>query len=199
MFYHLEGTVSEIQPNLTVIDCGGVGFAVNITGATAGTLRMGEKRRLYIAEAITESSFDLYGFATKGEKSCYEMLISVSGVGPKAALSILSCNSPEGLALAVMNGDEKALTAAPGIGKKIAQRIILELKDKISKELGSVDVPAVSMAVPLTDNSAMGDAMAALTMLGYSSAEVAPVLRKLNVDGMTAENIIKAVLKNMVQ
>lgn len=199
MFYHLEGTVSEIQPNLTVIDCGGLGFAVNITSATAGTLRMGEKRRLYIAEAITESSFDLYGFATKGEKSCYEMLISVSGVGPKAALSILSCNSPEGLALAVMNGDEKALTAAPGIGKKIAQRIILELKDKISKELGSVDVPAISMAAPLTDNSAVGDAMAALTMLGYSSAEVAPVLRKLNVDGMTAENIIKAVLKNMVQ
>lgn len=199
MFYHLEGTVSEIQPNLTVIDCGGVGFAVNITSATAGTLRMEEKRRLYIAEAITESSFDLYGFATKGEKSCYEMLISVSGVGPKAALSILSCNSPEGLALAVMNGDEKALTAAPGIGKKIAQRIILELKDKISKELGSVDVPAISMAAPLTDNSTMGDAMAALTMLGYSSAEVAPVLRKLNVDGMTAENIIKAVLKNMVQ
>lgn len=198
MFYHLEGTVAEIQPNLAVLDCGGVGFAVNITAATAGTLKMGDKRRLYIAEAITESSFDLYGFASRGEKRCYEMLISVSGVGPKAALSILSCSTPEGLALAVMNSDEKALTAAPGIGKKIAQRIILELKDKISKELGVVDIPTVSMNAPAADNSAMSDAMAALTMLGYSSAEVAPVLRKLNADSMRAEDIIKAVLKNMV-
>lgn len=198
MFYHLEGVVAEIQPNLAVLDCGGVGFAVNITATTAGALKMGEKRRLYIAEAITESSFDLYGFASKGEKRCYEMLISVSGVGPKAALSILSCNTSEGLALAVMNGDEKALTAAPGIGKKIAQRIILELKDKISKELGVVDIPTVSMNAPTSDNSAMGDAMAALTMLGYSSAEVAPVMRKLKVEGMRAEDIIKAVLKNMV-
>ena len=198
MFYHLEGTVTELMPNLAVLDCGGVGFAVNITASTAAQLRMGEKKRLYIAEAITESSFDLYGFASKGEKSCYEMLISVSGVGPKAALSILSCNTPEGLALAVMNGDEKALTAAPGIGKKIAQRILLELKDKIAKELGSVDIPAVSAYTPTADSSAVGDAMAALTMLGYSSAEIAPIIKKLDVNGMSAEDIIRAVLKNMV-
>lgn len=198
MFYHIEGTVAELMPNLAVLDCGGVGFAVNITASTAGQLRIGEKKRLFIAEAVTETSFDLYGFASKGEKSCYEMLISVSGVGPKAALSILSCNTPEGLALAVMNGNEKALTAAPGIGKKIAQRIMLELKDKISKELGCVDIPSVNIYTPASDSSAVGDAMAALTMLGYSSAELAPIMKKLDVNGMRAEDIIKAVLKNMV-
>lgn len=198
MFYHLEGTVTELMPNLAVLDCGGVGFAVNITASTAGQLRIGEKKRLFIAEAISDSSFDLYGFAAKGEKSCYEMLISVSGVGPKMAISILSCNTPEGLALAVMNGDEKALTAASGVGKKIAQRILLELKDKIAKELGSVDMPAVSVYTPASDSSAVGDAMTALTMLGYSSAEIAPIIRKLDVNGMSAEDIIRAVLKNMV-
>lgn len=199
MFYHLDGTVAEILPNIAVLDCGGVGFALNITTNTAARLRAGERAKLYIAEAIGEANFDLYGFLDKSEKRCFEMLISVSGVGPKAALSILSCSTPEGFALAVMNNDEKALTVAPGIGKKIAQRVILELKDKISKEMGAAELPAANYSTVPSDNTAMGDAVAALSMLGYSSAEVAPILKTLDITDMRAEQIIKAVLKHMIK
>ena len=198
MFYHLEGIVSEIGPNLVVLDCGGIGFALNATINTISYLKTGEKAKLYIAEAIGESNFDLYGFYTKSEKRCYEMLVSVSGIGPKAALSILSYNTPDGLALSILNNDVKALTVAPGIGKKIAQRVVLELKDKISKEMdGSVaDLPIVNL--PAAGDKQTSDAMAALTVLGYSSSEVGQVMKRLDTSGMSAEEIIKAVLKQMV-
>lgn len=199
MFYHIEGTVAELGQNLVVLDCGGLGFAVNATLNTISQLRAGEKAKLYIAEAIGESNFDLYGFATKSEKRCYEMLVSVSGIGPKAALSILSYSSPEGLALAIMNNDEKALTVAPGIGKKIAQRVILELKDKMGKELGTPDLAIQAPVVLNRQDGSVSDAVAALSVLGYSSAEVAPALKQIDTAGMTAEQIIKAVLKQMVK
>lgn len=198
MFYHIEGIVSEIDNNLAVIDCSGVGYGLNVTVNTLSALKTGSKAKLYVSEAIGENNFDLYGFFTKSEKRCFEMLTSVSGIGPKAALSILSYNSPESLALAIMNGDEKALTVAPGIGKKIAQRVILELKDKISKELGTqeINLPiAVSNAAPIGDKI-LNDALAALAVLGFSSAEIAPVLKTIDVSGMTAEQIIKTVLKS---
>ena len=201
MLYHIDGTVTELEPNLAVIDCGGIGFALNVTANTVAALKLGSRVKLYVAEAIGETNFDLYGFADKSERRCFEMLTAVSGIGSKAALSILSYNTPEGLALAVMNNDEKALTVAPGIGKKIAQRVILELKDKVSKELGSSDyqlpVPTVS-ANGAADNS-ISDAMTALSVLGYSTAEISPALKKLDVTGMSAEQIIKAVLKQMVK
>ena len=201
MLYHIDGTVTELEPNLAVIDCGGIGFALNVTSNTVAALKLGSRAKLYVAEAIGETNFDLYGFADKSERRCFEMLTAVSGIGSKAALSILSYNTPEGLALAVMNNDEKALTVAPGIGKKIAQRVILELKDKVSKELGSSDyqlpVPTVS-ANGAADNS-ISDAMTALSVLGYSTAEISPALKKLDVTGMSAEQIIKAVLKQMVK
>lgn len=198
MFYHLEGIVSEIGPNLVVLDCGGVGFALNATINTISYLKTGEKAKLYIAESIGESNFDLYGFYSKSEKRCYEMLVSVSGIGPKAALSILSYNTPDGLALSILNNDVKALTVAPGIGKKIAQRVILELKDKISKEMDNpvFDLPVVNL--PAGDDKQVSDAIAALTVLGYGSTEVAQVLKRLDTSGMSAEEIIKAVLKQMV-
>lgn len=198
MFYHIEGLVAEIDFNLAVIDCSGVGYGLFVTSNTLASLKTGAKAKLYVSEAIGENNFDLYGFITKSEKRCFEMLTSVSGIGPKAALSILSYNSPESLALAIMNGDEKALTVAPGIGKKIAQRVILELKDKISKELGTqeINLPVVvSNAVP-TGDKILNDALAALAVLGFSSAEIAPVLKTIDVSGMTAEQIIKTVLKS---
>jgi len=200
MFYHLEGIVSELNPNLAVIDCGGVGYAVNITMNTAASLKLGERHKLYISESIGENNFDLFGFSSKNEKRCYEMLVSVSGIGPKAAMSILSYTTPEGLALSVMNNDVKALTLAPGIGKKIAQRVILELKDKISKEIGDtvIELPAAVVSSAAADSS-VNDAMTALTVLGYSSGEIAPILKKLDVSDMTAEQIIKSVLKQMVK
>ena len=200
MFYHLDGIVSELTPNLAVIDCGGVGYEVNITMNTATNLKLGERQKLYISESIGENNFDLFGFSGKNEKRCYEMLVSVSGIGPKAAMSILSYTTPEGLALAVMNNDIKALTLAPGIGKKIAQRVILELKDKISKEMDNTvfEIPAVVAATAAADSS-VNDAMTALAVLGYSSAEIAPVINKIDVSGMSAEQIIKTVLKQMVK
>ena len=138
MFYHLTGTVAELGQNLAVIDCCGVGFAVNTTLHTLAQLKTGEKAKLYIAESIGETNFDLYGFYSKAEKRCFEMLVSVSGIGPKAAMSILSYSTPETLALAIMNNDLKALTVAPGIGKKIAQRVVLELKDKVGGHDGAL-------------------------------------------------------------
>lgn len=200
MFHHIEGIVSEIGQNLAVIDCGGVGFALNVTLNTLSCVKVGEKCRLYVSESVKEDAFDLFGFYSKSERRCFEMLTSVSGIGPKAALSILSSNTPEGLAMAVLNNDEKALTVAPGIGKKIAQRVILELKDKLGKESAASDfVPPVMTQAAAGESSAVGDAMTALAVLGYSSAEVAPVLKKLDTAGMTTEQIIKAVLKSMVQ
>ena len=128
------------------------------------------------------------------------MLTSVSGVGPKAAMSILSYNTPDSLAISIVNENEKALTACPGIGKKTAQRIILELKDKFTKEIAAEGLPA-SSAVSVSPGRAgvaYDDALAALAMLGYSTADVAPVLRQISTENMTSEQIIRAVLKFMV-
>ena len=201
MFYHLEGRVAELEPALAVIDCGGVGYALSITANTAGGLRIGEKVKLYVSESIGEDHFDLFGFLDKSERRFFELLISVSGIGPKAAMSILSHNTPEGLALAIISSNEKALTVAPGIGKKIAQRVILELKDKVSKEMnsGASDYSFVAPVSVQAADSAVNDALAGLTVLGYSGAEIAPVLKKLDTQNMTAEQIIKAVLKQMVK
>ena len=199
MFYYLDGTVAEIEPNLIVLDCSGVGLSLNATANTISSVTKGERSRLYISESVREDAFDLYGFATKTERRFFEMLISVSGIGPKAALSILSANTPEGLALAVSSGNEKALTVAPGIGKKIAQRVILELKDKIGKEstLDGESLGAVSF--PVSDNSAVGDAVAALTVLGYNANEIAQTLKGMDTNGMNTEQIIKTVLRRMVK
>lgn len=199
MFYHLEGIISDIEQNLVAIDCSGIGFAVNATMNTISHLTLGSKGKLYIAEGIGETNFDLYGFYSKSEKRCFELLTSVSGIGPKAALSILSYNTPEGLTLAIINSDVKALTVAPGIGKKIAQRVILELKDKIGKEFTDTEIKIPVMNAVPTANSAMNDAMAGLAVLGYSSSDVASALKSVDTSEMSAEQIIKAVLKQMVK
>ncbi len=199
MFYHIEGTVSEIGQNLAVIDCGGIGFALNTTVNTLSYLRTGEKAKLFVSESVKEDAFDLFGFYTKSEKRCFDMLVSVSGIGPKAALSILSANTPEGLALAIGTNNEKALTVAPGIGKKIAQRVILELKDKISADISPATVQTPTVSAALGDSKNINDAVAALVMLGYSNSEIAPVLKEINAASMTSEQIIKSVLKKMVR
>lgn len=199
MFYYLEGTIAEIEPNLIVLDCSGIGFELSATANTISYVKKGERSKLFVSEIVKEDAFDLYGFASKTEKHFFELLTSVSGIGPKAALSILSANKPEGLALAVSSGNEKALTVAPGIGKKIAQRVILELKDKIGGESASFDPGFAPLAVAQTDNSAVGDAVAALTILGYNSNEIAQVLKQIDTTGMTTEQIIKAVLRNIVK
>ena len=201
MFYYLDGTVAEILPYLAVIDCGGVGYACKTTNYTLSRLKKGQRGKLYTYLNVGEDVFDLYGFATQNELNSFKLLIGVSGVGPKAALAILSTSTPESLALAIVTGDEKSLTAAPGIGKKIAQRIILELKDKMAKESaatgldfsggGAVSAPAFT--------SKAREAAQALAVLGYTSAEVAQALRGVDVENLSLEEIIRQSLKKMVK
>ena len=149
MFYYLNGTVAEIAAGLAVIDCGGVGYACATTNYTLSQLKKGERARLYTYLHVREDIFELYGFASQQELNSFKMLIGVSGVGPKAALAILSATTPQNLALSIVTEDEKALTAAQGIGKKIAQRIILELKDKLAKEQSNFTVPSGGGSAPM--------------------------------------------------
>ena len=196
MFDYLKGNITDIELNRVVIETAGIGFSVYTTANTISTLKHNEAAKLFIREVIREDTFDLYGFSGVKEKNCFDMLTSVSGIGPKAAISILSVNTPEMLAMAVVNNDLSTLTAAQGIGKKIAQRVILELKDKISKEIGS-DITEISVPSVPAGKNAVSDAVLALGVLGYSTAEIMPVIKANNVEGMTTEQIIKLVLKNM--
>lgn len=200
MFYHIEGIVSEILPNLVVVDCNGIGYAINTTTNSLSQVSLGKKAKLYIYDYVKEDCFDLYGFSTKQEKHSFELLISISGVGPKAAISILSSTTPELFAMAVMNDDVKVLTSAPGIGKKIAQRVILELKDKISKdtELGEITIPTSSSSIE-SGNDELNNAIKGLSVLGYGSEEIKSALRGMELEGKKAEEIIKIVLKQMIK
>lgn len=200
MFYYINGIVAALEPNLAVIDCGGVGYSLSTTAYTIGQLKLGEKSKLYTYLNVKEDCFDLFGFASKSEKRCFEMLIGVSGVGPKAALSILSTTTPESLMMNIISGNDKALTAAPGIGKKIAQRIILELKDKMAKETGEISFRDSGFTpVAVQEGGKLSDATAALTVLGYSGAEINAALRNIDMDKLSLEEVIKAALKQMIK
>ena len=199
MFYHLDGKVAELGQGMAVIDCNGVGYLVNTSLTTQSRLKVGERTKLYISESVREDAFEPFGFATKSEKRSFDLLIGVSGVGPKAALSILSAYTPEALAMAILSGDEKALTVAPGIGKKIAQRVILELKDKLAKESGDFELPMKSGAPVAVGDGKLSDAAAALAVLGYGPAEINVALKGVDVAPLTVEEIIKAALKNMMK
>ena len=201
MFYYVKGPVVHMAPYLAVVDCGGVGYACRTTNNTLARLRKGETATLYTHLNVREDAMELYGFASENELSCFQLLISVSGVGPKAALSILSSTSPEGLATSIITGDEKALTVAPGIGKKIAQRIILELKDKLAK--GQLSTPGGESyggtGVAVIPQNKASEAAAALAVLGYSQAEAAAALKNIDMEALALEEIIKQALKKMVK
>lgn len=200
MYYYLNGTVAHIGPYLVVIDCGGVGYACRTTNHTISKLNMGKAAKLYTYLYVREEIFELYGFASESELGCFRMLIGVSGVGPKAALAILSSNTPEGLALAIVSGNEKALTSAPGIGKKIAQRIILELKDKLAKgQLTSTGGESYAGGITVIPENKASEASAALAVLGYSQSEIAVALKGIDLDGLSLEDVIKQALKKMVK
>lgn len=201
MFYYLNGTVAEIAAGLAVIDCGGVGYACATTNYTLSQLKKGERARLYTYLHVREDIFELYGFASQQELNSFKMLIGVSGVGPKAALAILSATTPQNLALSIVTEDEKALTAAQGIGKKIAQRIILELKDKLAKEQSSFTVQGGgSGATPMPlGGGKSGEAAAALAVLGYGSQEISTALKGIDMDALPLEEIIRQALKKMVK
>ena len=198
MLYYVSGNVTILEPGLAVIDCGGVGYGCRITAYTAGQLKLNQQARLFVTESIREDAYDLYGFISREEQRCYELLTSVNGVGPKAAMAILSSGGPQNFTLAVMTGDEKMLTAAQGVGKKIAQRIILELKDKLgggTMELDFSTGPAA--ASPAQSGNTAALAHAALQELGYSAAEINAALKGVDPKA-TTEEMIRYALRAMV-
>lgn len=201
MFYYLTGVISHIEGNIVVVDCDGVGYLCHSTGSTIGKLKIGEKSKLFTYLNVREDAMDLYGFGTLEEKHLFTQLISVSGVGPKAGLGMLSGASPANLAMAIITGDEKVLTAAPGIGKKIAQRVILELKDKLAKGQTVVAGTGESYGggVTVIPENKRSEATAALAVLGYSPAEINLGLQGLDLDSLSLEQVIKEVLKKMMK
>ena len=198
MIYYLNGPVTVLEPGLAVVECGGVGYGCRITAFTAAQLKLNQTARLYICESIRDDAHDLYGFASREEQHCYELLTSVTGVGPKAALAILSAGGPQNFTLAVMTGDEKLLTAAQGVGKKIAQRIILELKDKIGGGSMELDFSGgAAAAAPGQTGNAAALAHAALQELGYSAAEINAALKGVDPT-TTTEEMVRHALRAMV-
>ena len=197
MYYYVNGTVAEIGPNLAVIDCGGVGYACATTNYTLAQLKRGEQAKLYTFLHVREEIFDLYGFSTQAELSSFKMLLGVSGVGPKAALAILSSGTPDQLALSIVTGDEKSLTGVPGIGKKIAQRIILELKDKLAKEQTGFDARMGTLS-PIPAGGKTQEAASALAVLGYSSQEISAALKGVDA-ALPVEEMIRIALKKMAR
>ena len=200
-FYYLSGTIAHIEPYLVVVDCGGVGYAVKTTSYTLANLKKGEKGKVFTHLNVREDAMELYGFGTQEELNLFQQLISVTGVGPKAAVSILSTNSPANLALSIITGDEKALTCAQGIGKKIAQRVILELKDKLAKgqTINAAGESYGGTGVTIIPENKGSEAAAALAVLGYSQAEINAALKGIDMSELTLEQIIKQALKKMMK
>lgn len=201
MFYYLSGTIAHIEPYLVVVDCGGVGYACKTTSYTLSSLKKGEKGKVFTHLNVREDAMELYGFGTQEELNLFQQLISVTGVGPKAALSILSSSTPANLALSIITGDEKALTCAPGVGKKIAQRVILELKDKLAKgqTINAAGESYGGSGVTIIPENKGSEAAAALAVLGYSQAEINVALKGIDMTDLTLEQVIKQALKKMMK
>ena len=198
MIYYVSGPVTILEPGLAVVECGGVGYGCRVTAYTAAQLKLNQNARLYVTESIREDAHDLYGFISREEQRLYELLTSVNGVGPKAAMAILSSGGPQNVTLAVMTGDEKMLTAAQGVGKKIAQRIILELKDKLGGSGTELDFSAgAGAAAPVQTGNTAALAHAALQELGYSAAEINAALKGADPKA-TTEELIRYALRAMV-
>ena len=197
MLYYVSGAVTVLEPGLAVIDCGGVGYGCRITAYTAGQLKLNQSARLYITESIREDAYDLYGFSSREEQRCFDLLTSVNGVGPKAAMAILSSGGPQNFTLAVMTGDEKMLTAAQGVGKKIAQRIILELKDKLGGSTTELDFSSGIAPSAPAQTTAAALAHAALQELGYTPAEISAALKGVDPNA-TTEEMVRHALRAMV-
>lgn len=197
MIYSVKGELVHKEPSLAVIECGGVGYACRTTYSTLSQLgSIGTKATLLTYLHVREDNVELFGFATSQELNCFKMLLTVSGVGPKAALAILSDITPEKFALTIATGDSKSITKTKGIGPKLAQRIVLELKDKITKEQQLLTNGTDVDFTPVMAGSNSGEAISALVVLGYSQGEATSVISKLDPE-MSVENMIKQALKAM--
>lgn len=200
MFYSITGRVVHLDAQSVALETGGVAFQCNTTLSTLKTVgEKGSTATLYTYLNVREDALDLFGFATEQELECFKLLISVSGVGPKAALSILSELTPDKLALCLATGDSKSITRAQGIGPKLAQRVVLELKDKLAKGLElPADSPEIQAAGIAAADGNASEAVSALTMLGYSQSEAAMAVSKLD-GAMPVEELIKQALKQLAR
>ena len=199
MIYCLTGKIVKKSLNAVVLSCGGVGYYAQCPASVAGALPgVGQETTLYTVMSVTENDVSLYGFATEEQQACFEMLTAVSGVGPKVGLAILSVMEPQRVALAISAGDHKAFKAASGVGPKLAQRIVLELKDKVAKGfvdgISLEDVAGAASDTPASQGSAQ--AIAALVSLGYSQSEAALAISKIDAT-LPVEEIIKLALRGM--
>lgn len=207
MFHYISGKLALANPNTAVIDAGGVGYKLTISENTYNSLPPRHTvsmpdAKLYTYMAVREDGIELFGFASETELSSFKMLLSVSGVGPKAAISILSLLTPERFALAVCTEDRKTISKANGIGPKTAARIILELKDKLLKETDIGDVAQASVdtvSTPMTVSGKLSEAQDALMVLGYTRNEALNVLKKIDTQTMGLEDIIKKALNMLMK
>lgn len=196
MIYSVRGKLLLTQPNLAVVECGGVGYRCLTTLTSQRKMpKAGEEVTLFTYLYLREDVLDLYGFMDQSELNCFKLLIGVSGVGPKVALSILSDMTPEKFALCVAAGDSKALTKAQGVGPKLAQRVVLELKDKIKGFEAAQGISQKDISIP-EDTSNIGVAISALVELGYSQSEAAAALSKLD-GSLPVEELITGALRRM--
>ena len=199
MIYCLTGKIVKKSMNAVVLSCGGVGYYAQCPASVAGALPgVGREATIYTVMSVTENDVSLYGFATEEQQACFEMLTAVSGVGPKVGLAILSVMEPQRVALAISAGDHKAFKAANGVGPKLAQRIVLELKDKVAKGfvdgISLEDVAGAASGEPATQSASQ--AIAALVSLGYSQSEAALAIAKIDAT-LPVEEIIKLALRSM--
>lgn len=197
MIYSLCGRLAVKEPGFVVIECGGVGYGCRTSFNTVSQLgQTGDEASLYTYLYVREDVVELFGFATQQELNCFRLLISVSGVGPKAATAILSDVTPERFAFLVASGDSKSFTKTKGIGAKTAQRIVLELKDKISAESTAASglTESFAAAASAAASSSVSEALEALMVLGYSQGEVAPILGKLD-QNLSTQDLIKETLR----
>lgn len=195
MIYSVRGKLIHKETMLAVIECGGVGYACRTTFSTMSRLGdVGSEERLFTYLNVREDSAELFGFYDMQELNCFKMLLTVSGVGPKAALSILSDTDPQKFALTVASGESKPLTKTKGVGPKLAQRIVLELKDKIAKENISGEVYQATSDIQLAGSDGVSEAVSALMVLGYSQSEAASAVSKVSPELYSSE-IIKQALK----
>ena len=199
MFYYLNGTVTVLDTGLAVIDCGGVGYKCYTSNYTLAQLQLGKQAKLFTYCNIREDAFDIFGFSSREELRCFELLLTVSGVGTKAALAILSVVSPEQLTLAVMTQDDKTITMAQGVGKKLAQRIILELKDKLGASQLELNTAEFSGSGAPVRGSRAAEATAALVGLGYSQTEAAAALKGIDLENLSIEDVIRRALRAAAQ
>ena len=198
MFYSLTGKVVAIEDTAVALQCGGIAFRCMTTLNTISKIgRTGEEATLFTHLNVREDAMDLFGFYTQQELDCFKQLISVSGVGPKAALAILSQLSPDKLALCIASGDVKSIIKAQGVGPKLAQRVVLELKDKFSAGLAQGGVSVVDTASPSQAGGNRAEAVEALIMLGYSRTEAASAIGKLD-SSLPAEELIRLALKSLI-